>query len=316
MTVEASKKIRGLLASAGYGKADVSVYNKGYSMGSTVYVTIKRAGIQLEKIEQIAKAGESVDRDASGAILGGGNCFVDVRYGDGVLDEQAARINAQVAAGRRSFGRFSLYDKDPFTWQVVESMGDGSGRSGMNLDRKEPGDGFARILASAGALSVLHDEENEPCPECGLFEAHEGICVGPVNTSDPILESNAQAAADALIEAANDVAREMFPIADIKASGEASDGSQERFARFISDAAMLSETDRQALFARINAAAAARGAPSAEEVADMIHGTLEPSLIASYFETPNLPGDIEIEGTVVTLTVAGGVYRISVERER
>jgi hypothetical protein len=180
VTVEASKKIRAALKAKGYSKAEVSVYNQSYSLGSTVYVTIKQAAIPLATIEEIAKVGERVDRDsATGEILGGGNCFVDVRYGDGVLDEQAKRINQQVAGERRIFGRFSLYPKDPFTWQVCETTADGAGRMSMHLDRKEPGAGLARILASAGLLSVLHDgEPGEPCPECG-GGPHEGLCAGP-----------------------------------------------------------------------------------------------------------------------------------------
>lgn len=159
MTVAISKSIRAALAAAGYRKADVSVYNKGYSLGSTVYVTVKRADVRLPDVETIATAHEDVTRDSTGQILGGGNCFVDVRYAPEALREQASIINAQVAAGRVRFGSHELHEKDPFTWQVWVGNGDGTARAGMHLDRKEPGDGLARMLASAGELWTLLDTE-------------------------------------------------------------------------------------------------------------------------------------------------------------
>lgn len=162
MTVEASKKIRALLAAAGYGKADVSVYNKSYSMGSTVYVTIKRAEVPLAKVEAIAAAGESIHRDESGEILGGGNTFVDTRYAHEVLDDYAAQINAQIDAGRWRFGIFSITNDDRFTLSAWRDAGDGSGRHVLKMDRASPGDGLARLLAHEGMLAVISETEAEP----------------------------------------------------------------------------------------------------------------------------------------------------------
>jgi hypothetical protein len=186
VTVEASKKVRAALAAKGFGKAEVSVYNKSYSMGSTVYVTIKQAAIPLATIEEIAKVGERIDRDsATGEILGGGNCFVDVRYGDGVLDEQAQRINAQVRGERRIFGRFSLYAEDQFTWKVIETI-DGNGRMIMRIDRKEPGPGLARILASAGELHVLHDDDDAPAPASAPTPADAGLAAAAREAAEQV----------------------------------------------------------------------------------------------------------------------------------
>lgn len=162
MTVTASKKIRALLKAAGYGKADVSVYNKGYSMGSTVYVTIKRAEIPLGAVEKIAAEGEEIRRDASGDILGGGNCFVDTRYAHELLDDYAAQINAQIDAGRWRFGIFSITNDDRFTLSAWRDDGDGSGSHVLKMDRASPGDGLARLLAREGMLGVIAQTEARP----------------------------------------------------------------------------------------------------------------------------------------------------------
>lgn len=162
MTVAASKKIRALLAAAGYGKADVSVYNKSYSMGSTVYVTIKRAEIPLGKVEAIAAQGETIHRDDSGDILGGGNCFVDTRYAHELLDDYAAQINAQIDSGRWRFGVFSITNDDRFTLSAWRDAGDGSGSHVLKMDRGSPGDGLARLLAREGMLGVIAQTETRP----------------------------------------------------------------------------------------------------------------------------------------------------------
>jgi hypothetical protein len=184
VTVAISKAIRAALAAEGYGKADVSVYNKGYSMGSTVYVTIKRAEIPLDAVEEIAKAHERISRDdATGEILGGGNSFVDVRYGDGVLDAAAAIIAKQIDAGRRRFGAFTLEPgRDQWSMTIWHRNDHGESRPGLNVDANDPSEGLARVLASAGALGVLEQTDDE-CPECGQFDAHEGLCAGPEEPS-------------------------------------------------------------------------------------------------------------------------------------
>jgi hypothetical protein len=196
MTVATSKAIRSALKAAGYGKADVSVHNDSYSMGSTVYVKIKRPEISLSKVESLAEPFARVDRDSqTGEILGGGNCFVDVAYADGALDAAAARIEEQVAAGRTHFGPCELVVKDPFTFQVWHNEGDDErdnvGRAGMHIDRKSPGPGLARELAKIGQLDTLDQW-------------------GPVEPPLTRDEQDAAERADALVERCRDVAAEMF----------------------------------------------------------------------------------------------------------
>lgn len=200
MTVAASKKIRALLAAAGYGKADVSVYNKGYSMGSTVYVTIKRAEIPLGAVEKIAAEGEEI------------RCFVDTRYAHELLDDYAAQINAQIDAGRWRFGIFSITNDDRFTLSAWRDAGDGSGSHVLKMDRASPGDGLARLLAREGMLGVIEQDEARPagcvcsdpdgyeCLACerkreGLVDAPEPEPLAPVvSINTPLARANEVAA--------------------------------------------------------------------------------------------------------------------------
>lgn len=213
MTVEASKKIRTLLAAAGYGKADVSVYNKSYSMGSTVYVTIKRAEVPLTKIEGIASAGESIDRDASGEIMSGGNTFVDVRYAGGALDAAATSAEEQINAGRKRFGSYSLQSERADELNIWLDSGDGTGRHVLRVDRQWAGEGLARVLASAGALSAL-EQAPEPTPEPAPEAAPvEGECMcGPAVDGYLCLACEQKEQAAAVVERMNEAAASVEPV--------------------------------------------------------------------------------------------------------
>jgi hypothetical protein len=318
MTVEISKAIRSALKAAGYGKADVSVHNDSYSMGSTVYVKIKRPEISLSKVEAIADPFARVDRDsATGEILGGGNCFVDVAYADGALDAAAARIEEQVAAGRRHFGPCELVVKDPFTYQVWHNQGDDErdnvGRAGMHIDRKSPGPGLARELAKIGQLDTL--------------EQWAGI----VNDD---VAANGNDDVDALVERCRDVAAEMFdskvtPGAPPNAAQAAHYGvrlvepkrscKDEYLAALratLRDPDTTDEMLTAVLEEYVDRQRAEAAVPSAEAVAEMLHGALDPHLVAAELRVRGFaPPDISFDGgSAVTLTVAGGVYRITVER--
>jgi hypothetical protein len=219
VTVAASKKIRALLATAGYGKADVSVYNKSYSMGSTVYVTIKRAEIPLGAVEKIASEGEEVRRDGRGDILEGGNCFVDTRYAHGLLEDYAAQINAQIGAGRWRFGIFSITNDDRFTLSAWRDAGDGSGSHVLKMDRASPGDGLARLLAREGLLGVLNDAQPEPTvlltrdEQDAAERALEGAChCSPADAYECLACNRERQAAEP---------ESFAPMFDIKTSGDA-----------------------------------------------------------------------------------------------
>lgn len=91
-------RMRAALKSAGYNGRKVSVRHDHYSMGSTVHVTIRDHQISRRTIEAICEPFSSVRRDEQGEILSGGNTFVDVAYGKGVLEVVARPIAEQLAA--------------------------------------------------------------------------------------------------------------------------------------------------------------------------------------------------------------------------
>src|SRR3990172_7924212 len=91
-TVERAAEIRKQLKAKGWTSRQVSVKSDLYSMGSTIRVVIKDAGVPLSVVEAIADAHERIDRDQYGEILSGGNRFVDVKYSSEALAPLAAEI--------------------------------------------------------------------------------------------------------------------------------------------------------------------------------------------------------------------------------
>ncbi len=75
----------------GWTSRDVSVRADYYSMGSSIRVVIKNADVQKDAVKAIAEAHESIDRDAYGDILSGGNRYVDVSYNQDACDVLRAR---------------------------------------------------------------------------------------------------------------------------------------------------------------------------------------------------------------------------------
>jgi len=162
MSKQTAEAVRGALKAAGFGRADVSVRNESYSMGSTVHVTVRRADIALDVIEELATAHERIDRDEQGEILSGGNTFVHVGYAHGLLDAATATIRAMWDAGERSFGPLHVteggarYDLD--VWESSEQGGHVA-----SLYAENAAEGLTRILAARGLLTaVLADAAAAP----------------------------------------------------------------------------------------------------------------------------------------------------------
>jgi hypothetical protein len=94
-----------LKAQHGWTSRDVSVRADRYSMGSSIYVTIRRADIPLAIVEGIAKQAESISRCAiTGDILSGGNRYVSVRYDRAATDAIAAKVRPNVEAAVAAVG--------------------------------------------------------------------------------------------------------------------------------------------------------------------------------------------------------------------
>ena len=81
MSATDSKTIRKNLKAKGITSRQVSVRNSSYSMGSSVYVTIKDPTVPFDLVEEIAMAEQRVRRcEITHDILSGGNMFVQVSY--------------------------------------------------------------------------------------------------------------------------------------------------------------------------------------------------------------------------------------------
>lgn len=78
---EDAASIRKAFKELGWNSRKVSVRCDNYSMGSSVYVTIKSPEIDEQRAELIAKGtAEHIDRDQFGDILSGGNRFVHISH--------------------------------------------------------------------------------------------------------------------------------------------------------------------------------------------------------------------------------------------
>ena len=80
-----------IVKAMGIKASDISVRIEKYSMGESFHITVKTI-ISMEKVEQVAKGNEKVDRDADGDILAGGNTFIFVGYSLELADKDIQKI--------------------------------------------------------------------------------------------------------------------------------------------------------------------------------------------------------------------------------
>jgi len=108
MSKQKAVEIRSQLKTLGYGARDVSVR----SDHNSIDITIRRNGLKVKAIRDIANSAERIDRcEASGEILSGGNTYVFVRFSDDVTDAMTKLVrSAADAAGLQSKGwaRFTV----------------------------------------------------------------------------------------------------------------------------------------------------------------------------------------------------------------
>lgn len=92
-----ANRLRAALKAAGFNARAVSVRHEHYSMGSTIHVTIMRAGIRLADVEKIASEFESVSRcSVTGEILNGGNTYLRVQHDRRVADAAREAVLANL----------------------------------------------------------------------------------------------------------------------------------------------------------------------------------------------------------------------------
>jgi len=109
---EDATTIRAELKRRGWTSRQVAVRSESFSMGSSITVTIKAAGIPLATVHEIAERAEHVRRcEVTGDILGGGNRYVTVHFDRVLLASVAARFRPALdALPVRADGDHSLAD--------------------------------------------------------------------------------------------------------------------------------------------------------------------------------------------------------------
>lgn len=79
-TTDEAKAIRAEYKRRGWNSRMIGVRSHLYSMGSSIYVTIKHPSIPMAAAEHIAEGAENIRRDGYGEILSGGNRYVHVEH--------------------------------------------------------------------------------------------------------------------------------------------------------------------------------------------------------------------------------------------
>ncbi len=141
-TKEHAARIRAEFKALGWLARDISVRCHGYSMGSSIYVTIKNPEIKLGPVTAIAETAEHIHRDAHGDILSGGNRYVHVEHSRECKTAKGAPYENKVGAvvgTLRSDGsarqivavteRVGIQLENAYRAQVWTD-----GRAGMNFD--------------------------------------------------------------------------------------------------------------------------------------------------------------------------------------
>lgn len=96
--IETAKAIRKALKAKGWNARSVSVRHRYATHDSAIDVTIRDAAVSKAEVEAIALPFKSIDRcSASGEILSGGNCYVDVAYAPEAIAPVKAEIMSQLS---------------------------------------------------------------------------------------------------------------------------------------------------------------------------------------------------------------------------
>lgn len=99
-TKQDAAAIRAELKRHGYNARRVSIRTDYYSLGSSIYATIRDADVDVEKVTKIVeRIGKHVRRcEISGDILSGGNTYVHISYTEEVRAELSAKHENAVQA--------------------------------------------------------------------------------------------------------------------------------------------------------------------------------------------------------------------------
>ena len=126
MSKQKAVEIRSQLKTLGYGARDVSVR----SDHSSIDVTIRRNGLNVKAIRDIANSAEKIDRSAySGEILSGGNTYVFIRFSDDVTDTMTTLVKKlanDAGLQRKGWARFTVGE---YEYEICVEMGNTRGPS-------------------------------------------------------------------------------------------------------------------------------------------------------------------------------------------
>lgn len=154
-TDKTADKLRAALKAAGFNRKMVTVKHDHYSMGSTLYVTIRDASIGRATVAAISEQFENVRRDEYGDILSGGNTHLHLEYARGVLEVVATPIAQQLAAAAIGVpveingDRYVKLADGVYGGSVIQDVdADGVGGSRMNAHCGNPADPTALMFAA------------------------------------------------------------------------------------------------------------------------------------------------------------------------
>lgn len=136
MSKQKAAEIRSQLKTLGYTSRDVSVRSDHNSLD----ITIRRNGLKVKAIRDIANGAEKIDRcDFSGEILSGGNTYVFIRFSDEVTDAMTQLIKKladDAGLQTKGWARFTVGE---YEYEIssedrrVNAVLCGSNGSGSNL---------------------------------------------------------------------------------------------------------------------------------------------------------------------------------------
>jgi hypothetical protein len=98
-TTQEAADIRAQYKALGWSSRDIGVRAEYFSMGSSIYITLKSASVDPHRAKAIAEGKERISRDAyTGEILGGGNRYVHMNYSDEYREILSRRFYDAVSA--------------------------------------------------------------------------------------------------------------------------------------------------------------------------------------------------------------------------
>lgn len=107
-----AKQIRSELKKKGWNSRQIGVRTHSYSMGCSIYVTVKDLNVPLSAVESIANGYQRVRYcEVSGEVLNGGNTYIHVSYDDNALKpliEQAQEIMPKEKGQSVTIGEYKV----------------------------------------------------------------------------------------------------------------------------------------------------------------------------------------------------------------